>query len=88
VLHRIGEGPWRSSIQPTRLSLLDVVKSNGSRSSKHSLKKEEKNTEFGEVDLQMKEHGYVHKAVDQIYLKKSKFGVVKKLVKQTIKTKR
>jgi len=66
VSHTIGERPWRSSSQPTRLSLFSkCCKTTDLEIKQAQLQKKQPNTEHGEVSLQMKEHAYANKE-DQI----------------------
>jgi len=64
VSYRIGERPWRSSIQPTPFIIFEqVLRNNSWRSNRHDEKKNKKrmNAEHGEENVQVKAHVYVHR---------------------------
>jgi len=55
VSHRIGEGPWISSVHPTPFKTFSKVFENNSwKSNKHSSKYKQTTMEYGEANLQMK----------------------------------
>ena len=80
VSYRIGEGPRRSSSQPS-LFFRSVEIQHLSEIS--TIRKT--NAEHGEENVQMNTHAYVHRWMDQIYVKE--FGVVENMFEHNIKKK-